>query len=103
MTATASSPRCTAAQAPLTEAALACRAIRRSGCAPFSTYAECSEGTAEFNQFMADFLPECVPVQTRVLELHREHAARSGLGLRRRPPAACFDEQDAYFACLSGG
>ena len=100
LTATASSPRCTAAQAPLTEAALACRAIRRSGCPQFQTYAECSEGNGEFNQLVVDFLPECVPSQTALFNCIANTPPGPAWNCDDGLPTACLDELDAYFICL---
>ena len=101
LTATASSPRCTAAQAPLTEAALACRAIGRSGCPQVNTYAQCSEGTAQLNQLVAEFLPQCVPVQTAFMNCIANTPPGPAWDCNADLPTACFDEADAYFACLS--
>jgi hypothetical protein len=104
LTATSSSPRCAEGQFVQTDAALACRAIRRSGCPPFNTYAECSEGTAEFNQFVADFIPNCVPAQRAFFGCIAAAApGAANWNCDAGLPTACFDEQDAYFACLSGG
>jgi hypothetical protein len=101
LTATSTSPRCTSAQSIQTEAALACRAIGRSGCPQLQTYAECSELNAEFNQLVKDFIPDCVPVQTALFNCIANAPPGSptwdcNAGL----PPACFDELDAWFACL---
>ena len=100
LTATASSPRCTAAQAPLTEAALACRALRRSGCPQIGTYAECSEGTADFNQFVVDFIPQCAASQTAFMNCIANTPPGPAWDCDAGLPTACFDELDAYFICL---
>jgi hypothetical protein len=100
LTATASSPRCTSSQHVQTEAALACRAIRRSGCPQFQTYAECSEGNAQFNQEVADFLPECVPAQTALFNCIAAAPPGPAWDCDFGLPTACLDELDAWFICL---
>jgi hypothetical protein len=103
VSATSSSPRCSSGQFVQTEAALACRAIGRSGCPAFNTYAQCSEGTAEFNQFIADVIPQCVPSQSALFNCIGAGAPgvanwNCDAGL----PTACFPAFDAYLTCLSG-
>jgi hypothetical protein len=104
LTATSSSPRCTAGQFAQTDAALACRAIRRSGCPPFNTYAECSEGTAAFGQAFAEAFPQCLPLQRAYFNCIAAGApGAANWNCDAGLPTGCFDEQDAFFACVNGG
>ena len=100
LTATASSPRCTAAQSPRPRrpspaARFAVPAARRS-----NTYAQCSEGTAQLNQLVAEFLPQCVPAQTAFMNCIANTPPGPAWDCNAQLPTACFDEADAYFACL---
>jgi hypothetical protein len=107
VSATSASPRCSSSQFIEVEVALACRAIFRSPCQRFGTFADCSEQTAPFNRDVVSFAPECVPAQTALMNC-----------IAATPPAAanwtcfqgggatapnCADEEEAYFGCLFGG
>ena len=104
LTANAASLRCSSSQFVKTEAALACRAMFRSGCALVQTFADCTESNIGFNQSIVDGIPECTSAQT---DWNNCIAAT--------PPGAdsnwscidgyansnvCFEQELAFFTCL---
>jgi hypothetical protein len=100
--ATASSPRCTAAQSIDSTCVLSCRALFRSGCTGLGTFEACSESCAEFGHSVADAAPDCLD----------EYTAFENCAAGTPPGAAnwacfdggaesqlCLDQENAFFTC----
>jgi hypothetical protein len=105
VTASATSPRCTAAQEIESRCVLSCRAVFRSGCGNLGDFTACSESCADFDHSFGEFFPGCAD----------ELSAFDGC-VAATPPGAsnwtcydggaeatgCTDEWQAFLSCYYG-
>ncbi len=114
LNATASSPRCTEAQAVDSGCVLQCRAQLRSGCPRVEESDNCVQYCSEIGHTVVDYIPGCN--DERVTWQNCENATAPGtanwtcngsddyLIFGNRPQAtACADQKTAYESCLMFG